>query len=302
MRVWIGWLWVMFASSHLAAQVTLPVHSDLALQTPRAVHSAPTPGRRTIVTPGEYAGTEVHHTLYLPSDWTADGTPIPIIFEYTGNRHPPSGSSGKVEDAGLGFGLSAGRFIWVVLPFISSDGRRNEDRWWGDLTATVQYAKTNVPRIIQRFSADPNAVFLCGFSRGAIAVNHIGLHDDEIGRLWTAFVTHDHFDGVREWKGTQWGSPLDQYREQAAIRLKRVAGRPYLVCQNGHYGTKSFVETVLPRSENFQFLSINTQAILGEFPNQFAKASHNDRWLSLPSADRTKAWQWINDVIRSSDR
>ena len=51
------------------------------------------------------------------------------------------------------------------------------------------------------------AVILCGFSRGAIGVNYIGLHDDQIAALWAGFITHDHYDGVLEWKGQAWGSP-----------------------------------------------------------------------------------------------
>ena len=41
--------------------------------------------------------------------------------------------------------------------------------WWGDTEATVDYAKRNVPRIIKALGADPNAVFLCGFSRARSA-------------------------------------------------------------------------------------------------------------------------------------
>ena len=31
--------------------------------------------------------------------------------------------------------------------------------WWGDTAATVQYAKINVPRIMETYGAETNAVF-----------------------------------------------------------------------------------------------------------------------------------------------
>ena len=31
-------------------------------------------GKRVKVTPSEYAGTQVYHTLYLPSNWNPKGT------------------------------------------------------------------------------------------------------------------------------------------------------------------------------------------------------------------------------------
>lgn len=278
-------------------QSLLPVNSGHLLQTAKLSQGEPTAGKRVAVTPVEYAETDVHHTVYLPQDWTADGESLPIIFEYTGNHFPASGSTGEVADAGLGFGLSAGQFIWVTLPFISNDHRRNQITWWGDEQATVEYAKVNVPRIIKQFSADPDQVFLCGFSRGAIAVNYIGLHDDEIASLWTAFITHDHFDGVREWKGTGWGSPLARYRSEARERLKRVGDRPYLICQNGSYGSEEFIRNLLPDARNFTYLPVNTSKALGPFPNEFAKAPHNDRWLNRPSRYRSAAWNWMNRVL-----
>jgi len=188
---------------------------------PEISQGTPAAGKRVKVTAPEYAGTEVYHTLYLPAEWTADWkeTPkrLPIIFEYTGNHAPKLGSTGQVKDAGLGFGLSGGKYIWVSLPYIREDGKANQVTWWGDVEKTVGYAKTNVPRIIEEFGGDPEAVFLCGFSRGAIGVNFLGLHDDEIAGLWTAFITHDHFDGVRQWTKSGWGGPLEKYRREAAL-------------------------------------------------------------------------------------
>lgn len=281
--------------------ILIDVESTDVLTTPSVSEGQPAAGKRVRVTPPEYAGTEVFHTLYLPSQWKRDAAELPIIFEYTGNYYPRAGSTGEPEDAGLGYGLSGGRYIWVSLPYISDDGKDNQVTWWGDEAATLAYAKLNVPRIIREYNADPNAVFLCGFSRGAIGVNYLGLHDDEIAELWTAFVTHDHYDGVREWKGTAWGSPLAKYRQQAGRRLERLAGRPTLVSQNGSTKTsQEFIRSVLDDLENFTFSDVRTAEALGTFPNDFAIHSHNDRWLSKPSPYRTRTWAWMNSVVQQS--
>ena len=281
----------------VAFEVVLDPASSAILRVPTLSQGTPAAGKRVVVTPAEYAGTQVFHTLYLPPDWKAHGSKLPIIFEYTGNYFPQSGSTGEPEDAGLGYGLSGGRYIWVSLPYISKDHQDNEVTWWGDVTATVEYAKRHVPRIIQQYNADPNRVFLCGFSRGAIGVNYIGLHDDQIAKLWSAFVTHDHFDGVKEWKRTGWGSPLEKYRERALARLQRVGDRPYLVSQNGS-ATESadYIRSALPDVSNFRFNDVRTDQALGNFPNEFAKAGHTDRWLSMPSPYRARTWMWINGV------
>lgn len=285
-------------ATHVQA-VELDADSTNTLTLPPLVKDPPAAGVRAWQQAPEYLGTEVHHTVYLPNDWTSEGKRLPIIFEYTGNYYPAAGSTGKVEDAGLGFGLSGGHYIWVVLPMIATDGKSNAITWWGDIDATVAYTKTNVPRIIEQFHADPDAVFLCGFSRGAIGVNFLGLHDDEVAKLWSGFITHDHFDGVRAWRGTDWGNPLDDYRRNASQRLTRVAGRPYLVCESGNIEpTQAFVESVLGDQHAFTFLPVDTRSIFGEFPNQYARHPHNDRWLRLPSKYRRAIWSWLNHATK----
>ena len=283
-----------------ADSILLDVASQKTLATPELSVGEPGAGKRVNVTPPEYAGTKVYHTLYLPKNWEAGGEPLPIIFEYTGNYFPKSGSTGEVKDAGLGYGLSGGKYIWVSLPCIHENGKENQVTWWGDEKATVGYAKINVPRIIQEYNADPQAVFLCGFSRGAIGVNFLGLYDDEVSKLWTGFITHDHFDGIREWGRTGWGSPLSEYQEEATVRLNRVEGRPYLVCENGDkYGTEAFVRERLESVQNFTFIDVRTINIFGEFPHPLAKSAHTDMWALLPSDYRTQVWQWMNEVVEA---
>ena len=194
------------------------------LHVPPISQGSPGPGKRVRVTAPEFRGTDVHHVLYLPTDWEPRRR-YPVIVEYAGNGPYRNKfgdvSTGRVDGSKLGFGISGGEgFIWVCLPFVSADGQRNARRWWGDLDKTVAYCKTVVPRICEKYSGDPRAVILAGFSRGAIACNFVGLHDDEIAKLWCGFVCHSHYDGVRRWKYA--GSDL----ESARSRLARLGTRP----------------------------------------------------------------------------
>ena len=266
--------------------------TDLTL--PPLTEQGPQPGKRTAVTPPEYAGTKVRHLIALPDDWRPDwqakGKRWPVIAEYTGNYFPTSGSTGEVEGAALGYGLAKGKAIWVVLPYVAKDRRKNEVTWWGDIDATVGYAKTNVPRICAEFGGDAQKVVLCGFSRGAIGVSFLGLHDDEVAKLWCGLWAHDHFDGVKAWTAP-WGAPLARYREEATVRLGRLRGRPVLISQ-GHAGddTRRFVEPIAPR--NVDYLTIDMGALFGTFPNDFVKHPHNDRWplRDCPATTIARAW------------
>lgn len=280
---------LLLAACSPAADIRLPEFTD----------GKPAAGRRAVVTAPEYSGTRVRHVIALPDDWTPDwktrGRSWPVIVEYTGNYFPTSGSTGEVEGAGLGYGLMRGRTIWVVLPYVAKDGKGNERTWWGDVDATVRYAKTNVPKICAEFGGDPRKVALCGFSRGAIGVSFLGLHDDEIAGLWRAFWTHDHFDGAREWKGQDWGSPLARYREEAVTRLGRLKGRPLLITGGGEE-TRRLLEPVAEKGVTF--LTVDMKALYGKFPNEAVPHPHTDRWPLRESEARRKAEQWLESALR----
>jgi len=264
---------------------------------PAMTDAPPGPGRRVRVTPPEYAGTDVHHSLYLPDDWTPGGR-RPVIVEYTGNYFPTSGSTGEVGDAHLGFGLSAGTFIWVVLPFVGEDGRANARTWWGDEAATVAYCKTQVPRICREFGGDPDRVFLCGFSRGAIAVNYIGLHDDDIAALWRGLLSHDHYDGVKEWRNTAWGSPLDAYQAGARTRAHRLRGRPVLIMQNGStQATRRYLDGMIHVAA-FTFLDVPVSEMFPDIPDGPIPHPHTDRWPLFPHDCTTRARAWLFELAR----
>ena len=196
------------------------------LENPAITSGEPTPGKMVLQSLPAYAGTEVAHTLCLPADW-APGKRFPVIIEYLGNK-------GRVRDnKGIGYALSGGKgFIWAVLPFVSADGKRDMDLWWGDVNATVAYAKEAVPAICRQWGGDPAQVILVGYSRGAIACNYIGLHDDEIAKLWRAIIAASHYDDGH----TSWGMTPEEQR-RAPERLRRLGKTPQLVC--GEYSSRS---------------------------------------------------------------
>lgn len=189
------------------------------LENPAITKGVPVPGKAVLQSLPGYAGTEVAHALYLPTDW-APGKRFPVIIEYLGN-------TARVRDnKGIGYALSGGKgFIWAVLPFVSADGKRDMDWWWGDVNATVAYAKEAVPSICRQWGGDPAQVILVGYSRGAIACNYIGLHDDEIARLWRAIIAASHYDDGH----IPWGMTPEEQR-RAPERLRRLGNKPQFIC------------------------------------------------------------------------
>jgi hypothetical protein len=229
----------------------------------------------------EYEGTEVYHALYLPVDWKPDGK-YSVIVEYTGNKFDQCGSTGEVKDANLGYGLTGGKgFIWVSMPYIEKGGQRNTVRWWGDKQATVDYCKKNLPRICEQFGGDPESIFICGFSRGAIGASYIGLADDEIASFWKGMITHDHFDGDRSW-----GYP-DSDRKSALERLSRLKGRPVLACGVGTDFLREhsdLAEITLLRPPVEELFAIPEGKVIHP---------HTDLWMHRESKYRDQARQWL---------
>ncbi len=258
---------------------TVPV--DLA--TPPMTTGAPEPGKRVRQTIAGYEGTAVHHALYLPTDWR-EGRKYPVIVEYAGNGNYKNRygdvSLGTVDGSNLGYGMSGGQgFIWVCMPYVNKAEGRNQITWWGDVEATVDYCKRTVRDVCARHGGDPDAVILCGFSRGAIACNFIGLHDDEIAGLWRGFVAYSHYDGVRTWPYE--GSD----RESALVRLRRLNGRPVFVCHEGSVeATRAYVKASGVKAP-FTFVPI-------PFRN------HNDTWTLRDIPERRRLREWLKDTLR----
>jgi hypothetical protein len=208
------------------------VPADLVV--PAARPAAVAPGVRAVQTTAGWGNTAVYHTLWLPTDWVP-GKKFPVLVEYAGNGGYRNAygdvSDGTVEGSRLGYGISGGRgFIWLCLPFVEADeaGKRNAVKWWGDVAETKRYCLATVRDVCARFGGDEHAIVSCGFSRGAIAANFLGLHDDEIARVWRAFICHSHYDGVSE----RWPY-AGADRASALVRLRRLGDRPQWISHEG---------------------------------------------------------------------
>lgn len=249
---------------------------------PSATDQAPAPGLRVRQSNTNYTGTGVYHLLYLPTDWEK-GKPYPVIVEYAGNKWRES-SAGTVDGSKLGYGISGGRgIIWICMPFVDKNNQTNAATWWGDVDATVDYCKQTVRRICEEYGGDSSNVFLAGFSRGSIACNYIGLHDDVIASLWRGFICHSHYDGVREW------SYAASDRKSATERLKRLGNRPQFISQEiSVEATKAYLNEVYPTG-NFTFQ-----------PLPFA--DHTDTWVLRDIPERKALRKWLNTVLTKRDQ
>lgn len=258
------------------------VKTDLVI--PALSEGKPGPGKRVKMVLPQYEATGVYHVLYLPGDWRPDRT-YPVLVEYAGNgpyrNRNGDVSSGRVEGSRMGYGISGGEgYLWLCLPYLDGKGTSNVRRWWGskpdhDPLPTVNYGLKAVEHTCARFGGDRERLVLCGFSRGAIACNFIGLHDDRIAGLWRAFVPYSHYDGVRKW-----GYPGSD-RAAALGRLRRLGSRPQFVCSEG----AQFKETA-------QYLA--GTGVKGNFTFRGTGfRNHSDAWLLRPSAARSELRAWL---------
>jgi len=265
---------------------------DLAV--PAMADAAPATGQRVRHQLTKYADTQVYHALYLPTNWQPaesrdKDTRYPVIVEYAGNRYGPDKNgdvcTGTPEGCKLGYGISGGeRFIWICLPYVNAKEKRNQLTWWGDVGATVDYCKRAVAMVCDDFGGDPSAVFLTGFSRGAIACGYIGLHDGDIASLWCGFIPHSHFDGVRNW------GYVNAVGEAAARRLRRGVDRPWFVThESSAKPTRKYVERILgDDAKSFTFVSLPTPR-------------HTDTWVLSDNVERRALRVWVERVLRERD-
>ncbi|MEQ1862185.1 MAG: hypothetical protein ABMA13_19895 [Chthoniobacteraceae bacterium] len=257
------------------------VAADLVV--PPMSEGAPAAGRRVRAVTSGWENTAVYHALYLPPDWSGDGK-RPVIVELPGNGGFRSAHgdecNGRPEGCNLGFGVAQDA-IWVSAPFVAASGRAIAEKWWGDAPAydpepTLAYLRATVREVCARFGGDASRVVLAGFSRGSIAVNYIGLHDDETAKLWRAFICYSHFDGVRRW-------PYPGSDSAAArARLARLAGREQFICGEGANADET--RKVLGSSPGFTFASTGFR-------------NHNDAWILRPSETRAQLREWFRAVI-----
>ncbi|HEY3835040.1 MAG TPA: carboxypeptidase regulatory-like domain-containing protein [Bryobacteraceae bacterium] len=178
------------------------------LTVPSVTEGMPYPGRRVYMT---LAGSPVRYVLYLPPDWTPDGH-FPVIAEYSGNifYFKNTYSTGKADQGNIGYGMSKGKgVIWVNLPFLSTDQTREQLDGFGNLDATAEYARQVIHEVVEKYSGDPGAVFLTGFSRGGAACGYIGLHNDEIADVWLGFHAVAGGDGAG-WFGSEMPGAIER--------------------------------------------------------------------------------------------
>jgi len=242
-----------------------------------------------------YQNTEVYHSLYLPKKWqskkSSDSTSkLPVIVEFAGNGPYKNNfgdiSTGKVEHSKLGFGISAGEgFIWICMPLLNAAGTKNVTKWWGDAPdynprPTVEYCQKTVKWVCKHYGGDLDRVLLTGFSRGAIACNYIGLHDDKIASLWRAMVVYSHYDGVMKW-----AFPFSD-RISAVKRLQRLGDRPQFICHENKRDRK----TGLEQTRAF----LDESGVDGNFTFYLTGfRNHNDAWVLRPSVARKAMRAWL---------
>lgn len=245
-----------------------------------------------------YKGTNVHHLISLPENYNGSKK-WPVIFELTGNKW--EFGNGTVEEAHFGLSISLKRdFIVVVLPYIAKGGKCNQSLWWGDIELTVSYIKEIVPFLEEKYRIDKKNLFLCGFSRGSIGVSFLGLYDDEIASIWKGFISHDHFDGFKEWN-TDWGRPLKFYRENAIRRLKRLNGRhwyvSYNIDQNSPYDIYLKDMKVFNYAK-FEISPISISKMFDMIPNDYFKSPHNDIWPAFNTREGEKLRTWLYELVK----
>ncbi|GAB6164971.1 hypothetical protein JCM19992_09710 [Thermostilla marina] len=257
----------------------------------------PAPGKRVKVVPPEYEGTDVYYSLYLPAGHRP-GEAYPVVVEYTGNYFPLSGSTGEVKDANLGYAIAAHiGAIWLVMPYVEGD--RSVIRWWGSERETIDYALTNIRRVCERYGGNPAEIFLCGFSRGGIATNYLGLYDDEVADVWLGFFAHDGLDGVRNfWKDAM---SLETLRRQSDERLRRLRGRAELVTQHGSLAAiaEYLDENGRRGYGEFTLLSVPIESIIPGIPNDDVPHPHTDKWLLYDSEYANRVFRWFDSVRKS---
>ena len=245
-------------------------------EVPSLTLQEPGPGIRAKMVSKGWKSTHIYHALYLPKDWDTDRN-WPVIIEYPGNggysNDQGDVSNGTLEDCMMGYGLSSGTgFIWVSMPFVDQKGNIAL-QWWGDVEATKRYCMDTVRDVCRDFNGDPTRVILAGFSRGAIACNYIGLHDDSIAKFWSGMICHSHYEG--EFKHPA----LDQ--DKWPERLARLGSRPQFI---------SHERTVQPIRNAIQSISYKGNFTFGVLPFK----NHSARWTLCDLKLRKDAIQWLS--------
>lgn len=278
---------------------------------PPVVSGEPLPGKRVLQSLAAFQNSSVRHALYLPTDWVKEES-YPVIAEFSGNGGTVVG--GQAEQ---GYGISGGKgFIWVTLPFVSEDGQKEMDWWWGNPDQTADYAKVAIESICNQWGGNANAVILTGYSRGAIACNYIGLRNDAMAKLWLGMVAVSHYDN-RNWKQSE--------AEQAlrVERLRRLGKTPQYVCGEMQLTDKHSDARLLSmvRERGFTDIAIATRELklksmleverIQNFIQQnhpeavvtfdaFPWVNHDGGWILRDTPERTRLRKWVSQLVSSA--
>jgi len=252
---------------------THPYPRDLSI--PRMELAEPAPGRRVRMTLPDYENTEIFYSLYLPTDWRPDRQ-FPVIVEYQGNGGAVA-LPGRYDSC-LGYGQSGGRgFIWICLPYISPE-KTQQMNWWGDVPATLDFCRRVVRTVCERYGGDGSAVLLTGFSRGAIACNYLGLHDDATADIWLAFLPHSHYEG--KWPGSK-----QDDREAMLTRLARLRGRASFVTNEGPEIFPYAREVISQSDAPFTLVPL-------------PDVRHTNSWVLEDCPQRRQLRQWLSETLQ----
>jgi hypothetical protein len=258
---------------------------------PKAERASPAAGRRVFLEASrsvDGSTSSVQAVLMLPKNWRP-GAKWPVFAELPGNGgyRDARGDqcTGRPEDCCLGYGLTTGEdWIWLCLPFLNGDGSRLAETWWGDApkydaSASINFWNTVLDQVCNQYGGESERMVLAGFSRGAIAVNAVGLQELEFASRWKAFFPNSHYDGVRKW-------PFPESdRSSAHQRLNRLAGRPQLISGEANQidETRRYLLETGTDLTNIQFL-----------PTGFR--NHTDRWVLRPCVSRDVARKWLQNL------
>jgi len=260
---------------------------------------SPAAGRRSIRQAAITAGSGAYHLLTLPTDWN-QSRKYPVLVEWTGNgpyeNERGDRSTGRVEDARMGHGLSGGDG-WIVLslPFLNDSAMANVTRWWGDspkyrIEPTLQYAEAAINEVCEQFGGDRSKLVLVGFSRGSIACNAVGLGNDSVAPWWRAFICFSHYDGVSSW-------PPTDNQQESIERLQRLGGRPqYIISESPTAGqSASLADNVR------KYLAQAGQDVNDPAKFSFAETgfvNHSDAWAMRPCEARDEVRKWLLSVTK----
>jgi len=212
------------------------------IDVPDMEEGKPVAGRRVRYQLATDADNGIYCALYLPPDWEP-GKRYPVIAEYPGNiffSAKACWSTGRPDQCAVGYGFSSGTdAIWVSLPFVDRENGEIAEAGFGSNEGedTTNYAIDVINDLCANWGGDRNNLFLCGFSRGAIACGYVGLRNDKIAKLWKGFVACQHYDGSR-WRQSK--------MEEAVERAPRFRGRAIFQVDNSQEEYQPVVDATEP--------------------------------------------------------